>query len=255
MELSPFACIRGRYTAEDILFFDPPLLAWPLADTGYLRQEMAHYHWTPQDCCTYSVLVAAYRHLRENPGIPGYRRLYKQLLAQQTTPSQNKSIAVLIGADSPGRSQVQAAARYFTHLASSITDLPIRVYECLAANSQTSLRRIDLTADHPAPNWHAELFEVIEDQCQQLKTRFISGEQASSSGNIPLAALTADYAYLCLDRQYGRGFLQYALDEARIPHNGATLQHIQQIDRLLTTVTEPEPGRVHLLSSIWCGPG
>lgn len=254
MELSPFACIRGRYTTEDILFFDPPQLARPLAHTGYLRQEMAHYNWTPQDCCTYSVLVAVYRHLRENPGVPGYRRLYKQLLAQQTAPSRDQPIAVLIGADSPTRSQAQAAAHYFTQLASSITDRPIRVYECLAANSQTSLRRIDLTAEHPAQNRQAELFEAIAAQCQQLKTRFISGEQESASASIPLAALTADYAYLCLDRKYGRGFLQYALDEAKIPHNGAALQHIQQIDRLLTTVTEPEPGRVHLLSSIWCDP-
>ncbi|HKK76213.1 MAG TPA: PASTA domain-containing protein [Saprospiraceae bacterium] len=259
LDLGPFARIRGRYTGDDLLLFDTPQVSYPLTEGGYLEQDLAPYHWTATECCTYSVLVSLRRRFRENPGQKAYPALYEHLLSlcQGQEPEESRPLTVLIGATGSAREVAQSAALFFTKVGREITDKPIVAYECLSANSNTELRPIPLAP--PVENLQVNvsegdpLYTQIKARTESLKAVFLPGRERASGLDLTLSKLDADFVYLCLSGKFNSGFLQYALDERGIAHSGTPLQAMQKLDRLTSAPSRFEPGMVHLKSSVWCG--
>jgi beta-lactam-binding protein with PASTA domain len=260
LDLAPYAHIRGRYTADDLLLFDNPEMAYPLTEGGYLEQGLAPFRWTAEQCCTYSVLVSLRCRFRESPQQKAYQAIYEHLLnlCQQHKQAVGVPLAILIGAEGTSREVALEAARYFARVSREITDQRMAIYECLSAKSNTALRLISLDsapADQGFATIEDRLYIQIKEATDQLKASFLTTQDQWGGAPFQLSDLKTNFAYLCLSGKFNSGFLQYALDEMNIPHSGTPLAALQKIDRIISDPGALEPGMVHLRSSLWCTQG
>lgn len=260
LDLGPFARIRGQYTPDDLLLFEAPQMAYPLTEGGYLEEDLAPYEWTAAQCCTYSILVSLQRRFRENPQQKTYQAIYEHLLSlsqgQGEDAATTPAISVLIGASGAALETARAAARYFTEVSSELTGQSVTAYECLSAKNNTELRLLDLTSPLKSrvsgPAKEDALYSRIKKKTEALRAAFLPLSQRDTEAISSLSTLDTSFAYLCLSGKYNSGFLQYALDEAGVPHSGVSLKVMQKIDRMTSVPGILEPGMVHLKSSVWC---